>query len=145
AGIAGAVSISKIWLQEHIKKKRDEVRKQAFRMPEYEKFSWKPAGCGLLPEAERMTYGHDLLLKEAAGLVADAHAGKRDDAGAAALWSLLSEDCGKTSHTERLNSTFRQRVSALAMKTLSFSRCLENLTASAWRFTNNCNDCILFH
>ncbi|MCW5199016.1 hypothetical protein VU06_04685, partial [Desulfobulbus sp. F3] len=53
-----------------ILKKRDEVRKQDFRMPEYEKFSWKPTGCGLLPEAKRMTCGYGLLLKEAAVLIA---------------------------------------------------------------------------
>ncbi|MCW5198654.1 hypothetical protein VU06_02770 [Desulfobulbus sp. F3] len=36
-----------------------------------------------------------MLLKEAAGLVAGAHVGKRDDAGAAALWNSVSEDCKK--------------------------------------------------
>ena len=71
-------------------KKLDEIRKQYFRSRKMEKFSWKPTGCGLLPEAKRMTYGHGLLLKEAAKLIAGAHAGKRGDAGAAALCNSLS-------------------------------------------------------
>jgi IS1 family transposase len=29
------------------------------------------------------------------GLIVDAHVGKRDDSGAAALWNSLSEDCKK--------------------------------------------------
>ncbi|CAK8724284.1 hypothetical protein LDFHOB_14120 [Candidatus Electronema aureum] len=101
--------------------------------------------------------------------------GKRDDTEAAALWKSLSEDCkkngifftdgltsygkvfpaerhsvvskgsGKKSHIERINLTFRQRVSVLIRKTLSFSRSIENLTAYVWRFINHYNDCILFH
>lgn len=116
-----------------------------------------------------------LAIERRTRLIVGAHVGKRDDAGAEALWNSLSEDCqrngifftdglasygkafpaerhrvvskgsGKTSHIERLNLTFRQRVSALVRKTLSFSRSIENLTASVWRFINNYNDCILFN
>jgi insertion element IS1 protein InsB len=115
-----------------------------------------------------------LAVERRTGLIVGCHVGKRDDAGAVSLWNSLSEDCknngifftdglasygkvfpadrhrtvgkgsGKTSHIERLNLTFRQRLSALVRKTLSFSRSIENLTASVWRFVKDYNNSILF-
>lgn len=38
----------------------------------------------------------------------------------------VGKQTGKTSYIERLNNTFRQRVSRLVRKTLSFSKSLEN-------------------
>ena len=175
AGIARAVSISKRWLQDYVKKKRDEVRKQAFQMSRKGKIfieadeMWTFAGS---KENDTWIW---LAVERRTGLIVGCHVGKRDDAGAAALWDSLSEDCkkngifftdglasyakvfpadrhravgkgsGKTSHIERLNLTFRQRLSALVRKTLSFSRSIENLTASVWRFVHNHNERILFH
>ena len=108
-------------------------------------------------------------------LIVGCHVGKRDNAGAAALWESLSEDCkkngifftdglaayesafpaerhkivskgsGKTSHIERINLTFRQRLSALVRKTISFSRSMENLTASVWMFVQDYNNNLLFN
>ncbi|MCW5198588.1 hypothetical protein VU07_04280 [Desulfobulbus sp. F4] len=57
---------------------------------------------------------------------------------------IVSKGSRKTSHTERLNLTFRQRLSALARKIWSFSRSFEKITASAWRSINNHNKRILF-
>jgi IS1 family transposase/transposase-like protein len=161
AGIARAVSISKRWLQEYVKKKRNEVKKEAFNMSRNGK---------IFIEADEMwTFVGDkendiwiwLAVERRTKLIVGYHVGKRDNAGAAALWDSLSEDCkkngifftdglaayssvfpaerhrivskgsGKTSHIERLNVTFRQRLSALVRKIISFSRSIENLTAFA--------------
>ncbi|CAK8719117.1 hypothetical protein LDFHOB_08540 [Candidatus Electronema aureum] len=43
---------------------------------------------------------------------------------------VVSKRSRKKSHIERINLTFRQIVSALVRKRLSFSRSIENLTAS---------------
>lgn len=175
AGIARAVSISKRWLQEYVKKKRNEVKKEVFNMSRKGK---------IFIEADEMwTFvgdkGNDiwiwLAVERRTKLVVGCHVGKRDNAGAKALWESLSEDCkkngifftdglaayesafpaerhrvvskgsGKTSHIERLNLTFRQRLSALVRKTISFSRSIENLTASVWRFIQDYNNNLLFN
>ncbi|CAK8711702.1 IS1 transposase [Candidatus Electronema aureum] len=175
AGIARAVSISKRWLQEYIKKKRDEVRRKAFCMSKAGKIFIEADEMWTFVGSKENDIWIWLASERRTKLIVGAHVGKRDDAGAAALWKSLSEDCkkngifftdglasygkvfpaerhsvvskgsGKTSHIERINLTFRQRVSALVRKTLSFSRSIENLTASVWRFINHYNDCILFH
>ncbi len=40
----------------------------------------------------------------------------------AATHQLVSKDTGETAHIERLNNTFRQRLSRLVRRTLSFSK-----------------------
>jgi IS1 family transposase/transposase-like protein len=46
---------------------------------------------------------------------------------------------GKTNHIERLNNTFRQRLSRLARKTLSFSKKLTNHLGAIWNFVHHYN------
>ncbi|WP_417914559.1 IS1 family transposase [Candidatus Electronema sp. JM] len=156
-------------------KKRDEVKKKTFHVSREGKIfieadeMWTFAGS-----RENGTWIW-LATGRRTGLAAGCHVGKRDDAGSAALRDSLSEDCkkngifftdglasyakafpadrrrivgkgsGKTSHVERLNLIFRQRLSALSRKELSFSRIMENLTASIWIFICNHNERILFH
>jgi IS1 family transposase len=74
------------------------------------------------------------------------------------MYDSLPEDCknngifftdGLSSYrkvfpADRHNLTFRQRLSALIRKTLSFSRSMENLNASVWMFIQNYNNSILF-
>ena len=52
----------------------------------------------------------------------------------------VDKDSGLTSYIERLNNTFRQRISRLGRKTLSFSRKLENHIAAIWNFIHDYND-----
>jgi hypothetical protein len=138
-----------------------------------EKFSYKLMKCGLFQEVRKMTYGYGLLLKEEQGLLSKLISGKEmmlelPPCGAhflktakrteffygrlVLLWKNLSggkaqsrqQRKRKKSHIERINLTFRQRLSALVRKTLSFSRRIENLTAYVWIVINYYNDFILF-
>jgi len=51
----------------------------------------------------------------------------------------VSKDSGKTSYIERFNCTWRQRVSRLVRKTLSFSKKLENHVGAIWYFVHHYN------
>lgn len=154
-------------------KKRDEVRRETFQLKKDKKVFIEADEIWTYVGSKENDIWIWLALERRTGLVVGCHVGKRDDAGASAPWGSLSEDCkkngifftdglssygkafpagrhrvavkgsGKTSHIERLNLTFRQRLSALVRKTLSFSRSIENLTASAWRLVNHYNNCIL--
>ena len=49
---------------------------------------------------------------------------------------------GKTNHVERLNATFRLRVSRLVRKNLAFSKKLENHIGAIWDFVHHYNSII---
>lgn len=51
----------------------------------------------------------------------------------------VGKDSGKTNHIERFNNTWRQRVSRLVRKTLSFSKKLENHIGAIWYFIHHYN------
>ena len=51
----------------------------------------------------------------------------------------VGKESGLTSYIERLNNTFRQRISRLVRKTLSFSKKLENHIAAIWNFIHDYN------
>jgi IS1 family transposase/transposase-like protein len=51
----------------------------------------------------------------------------------------VGKDSGKTNHIERFNNTWRQRVSLLVRKTLSFSKNLENHIGAIWYFIHHYN------
>ena len=51
----------------------------------------------------------------------------------------VGKESGKTNHIERLNCTFRQRISRLARKTLSFSKKLTNHIGAIWYFIHHYN------
>ena len=98
--------------------------------------------------------------------------GSRDRAGAQGLWDSLppvyrqcavaytdfwaayneifpgnrhrsvGKETGKTNHIERLNCTFRQRISRLVRETLSFSKKLENHVGAIWLFIHHYNETI---
>ena len=51
----------------------------------------------------------------------------------------VGKESGLTSYIERLNNTFRQSVSRLVRKTLSFSKKLENHIAAIWNFIHDYN------
>ena len=52
----------------------------------------------------------------------------------------VPKSSGQTNHVERLNSTFRQRISRLVHKSLSFSKKLNNHIGAIWYFTHHYND-----
>ena len=47
------------------------------------------------------------------------------------------KDSGQTNHSERFNTTVRQRVSRLVRKTLSFSKDRENHSGAIWYFIHH--------
>ena len=47
---------------------------------------------------------------------------------------------GQTNHIERLNNTFRQRLSRLVRKSLSFSKKLDNHIGAIWYFIHDYNE-----
>lgn len=51
----------------------------------------------------------------------------------------VSKEQGKTNYIERLNNTFRQRISRLVRKTLSFSKKGENHIGAIWLFIHHYN------
>lgn len=51
----------------------------------------------------------------------------------------VGKETGQTNHVERLNCTFRQRVSRLVRKTLSFSKKLSNHIGAIWYFVHGYN------
>ena len=51
----------------------------------------------------------------------------------------VGKESGKTSYIERLNGTFRQRISRLVRKSLSFSKSLENHLGAIWNFAHHYN------
>ena len=55
----------------------------------------------------------------------------------------VAKNTGLTNHIERLNNTFRQRISRLVRKTLSFSKKLENHIGAIWYFIHDYNQAII--
>ena len=51
----------------------------------------------------------------------------------------VGKETGQTNHIERLNNTFRQRISRLVRKTLSFSKKLDNHIGAIWYFIHDYN------
>ena len=51
----------------------------------------------------------------------------------------VGKEQGKTNYIERLNNTFRQRISRLVRKTLSFSKKVENHIGAIWLFIHHYN------
>ena len=51
----------------------------------------------------------------------------------------VGKESGQTNHVERLNNTFRQRVSRIVRKTLSFSKKIENHIGAIWLFVHHYN------
>jgi IS1 family transposase/transposase-like protein len=51
----------------------------------------------------------------------------------------VGKESGKTNHIERLNNTFRQRISRLVRKSLSFSKKVGNHIGAIWYFIHNYN------
>ena len=51
----------------------------------------------------------------------------------------VGKDSGQTNHIERLNNTFRQRLSRLVRKSLSFSKKLDNHVGTIWYFIHDYN------
>jgi len=51
----------------------------------------------------------------------------------------VGKETGQTNHIERLNNTFRQRISRLVRKSLSFSKNLENHIGAIWYFIHDYN------
>jgi len=51
----------------------------------------------------------------------------------------VGKESGETNHIERLNNTFRQRISRLVRRTLSFSKSLFNLRSAVWNFIHYYN------
>jgi IS1 family transposase len=54
-------------------------------------------------------------------------------------YKAAGKETGKTCYIERLNNTFRQRISRLVRKTLSFSKKLEHHKAAIWNFIPHYN------
>ena len=55
----------------------------------------------------------------------------------------VGKESGETNHIERFNNTFRQRVSRLVRKTLSFSKKLDNHLGASWTFIHHHNASLL--
>ena len=51
----------------------------------------------------------------------------------------VDKSSGETNHIERLNNTFRQRISRLVRKSLSFSKNLDNHIGAIWYFIHHYN------
>jgi insertion element IS1 protein InsB len=51
----------------------------------------------------------------------------------------VGKETGLTNHIERLNNTFRQRISRLVRKSLSFSKNLDNHIGAVWYFIHDYN------
>jgi insertion element IS1 protein InsB len=51
----------------------------------------------------------------------------------------VGKETGQTNHIERLNNTFRQRISRLVRKGLSFSKKVDNHVGAIWYFIHHYN------
>jgi insertion element IS1 protein InsB len=51
----------------------------------------------------------------------------------------VGKESGETSHIERLNNTFRQRVSRLVRRTLSFSKKVAHHIGAVWYYVHHHN------
>jgi IS1 family transposase len=51
----------------------------------------------------------------------------------------VGKETGQTNHIERLNDTFRQRISRLVRKSLSFSKKMDNHIDAIWYFIHDYN------
>ena len=51
----------------------------------------------------------------------------------------VGKESGQTNHIERLNNTFRQRISRLVRESLSFSKKIENHVGAVWYFIHDYN------
>jgi insertion element IS1 protein InsB len=54
----------------------------------------------------------------------------------------VGKETGQTNHIERLNNTFRQRISRLVRKSLSFSKKVGNHIGAIWYFIHDYNTCL---
>jgi insertion element IS1 protein InsB len=55
----------------------------------------------------------------------------------------VGKESGQTNHIERLNNTFRQRLSRLVRASLSFSKKLNNHIGSIWYFIHSYNESLV--
>jgi len=51
----------------------------------------------------------------------------------------VGKKSGETNHIERLNNTFRQRISRFVRKSLSFSKKMDNHIGAIWYFIHDYN------
>lgn len=78
-----------------LKKNEMKSKKRLSICPATEKSSSKPMKCGLSLVTRKMMLWIWLAVERRTKLIVGYHVGKRDNAGAAALWDSLSEDCKK--------------------------------------------------
>jgi insertion element IS1 protein InsB len=132
------------------KKKRDEVRRKAFQMSKKGKIFIEADEMWTFVGSKENDIWIWLAAERRTGLIVGCHIGKRNDAGAAALWDSLSEDCkkngifftdglesyakafpadrhrvvskgsGKTSHIERLNFDIQAKIVGISQKNIVF-------------------------
>jgi len=57
----------------------------------------------------------------------------------------VGKEAGQTNHIERLNNTFRQRISGLMGSSLSFSKKLDNHVGAIWYFIHHYNSKLTMH
>ena len=57
----------------------------------------------------------------------------------------VGKETGQTNHIERLNNTFRQRISRLVRSSLSFSKKLDNHVGAIWYFIHHYNALLVGH
>ena len=169
AGIARVTGISETWLQKYINRKYEEIPKKIILVKEKGKLTvqcdemWSFVGSR--SEKQRIWLAIDQDSREIVGL----YIGSRDRDGAQGLRDSLppvyrqcavcftdfraayekvlpserhkavGKETGKTGYIERLNLTFRQRVSRPVRKTLSFSKKIENHIGAVWYFVHHYN------
>ena len=166
AGIARVTGISETWLQKYINKKYEEIPKKITLVKEKGKLTVQCDEMWSFVSSKSEKQWIWLATDQDSREIVGVYIGNRDRDGARGLWDSLppvyrqcavcytdfwsayekifpserhkavGKETGNTSYIERLNLTFRQRVSRLVRKTLSFSKKIENHIGAVWYFVH---------
>ena len=173
AGIARVVLVSEVWLQSYVNNKYQNVPKKVNVSPKKKRLVLECDEMWSFILFKKNKYWIWLALDRETREIVGVHIGDRSVIGAQALWDSLpsvyrqyafcytdfwdaygkifpskrhkaiGKETGLTNHIERLNNTFRQRISRLVRKSLSFSKKIENHIGAIWLFVHHYNSIIL--
>jgi IS1 family transposase/transposase-like protein len=174
-GISRVTGVSLKWLQSYVKKKSESVKLEVWLVPKPGKILVECDEMWTFVQNKSNRQWIWLAIDIFSRMIVGFWIGQRDQGAAKALFlslpsvyrqcagcytdklssyvgafpqtrhKIVKKGSGKTNHIERVNLTFRQRVSPLVRKTLSFAKNLRNLRGVVLNFINHYNQQITLH
>lgn len=169
AGISRVTGISETWLQKYINSKYESILTEVVVNYISGSLIVQCDEMWSFVQSKENKQWIWLAINSESKQIVGAYIGKRDRDGAQQLWDSMpyfyrmsakfytdfwisyeevipseqhfpvGKETGKTNHIERLNLTFRQRISRLVRETLSFSKKIVNHIGAVWNFIHHYN------